>query len=60
MIMVVETYFKLSRTMSAENFIELLRNAVYSWDKAIKLKETLEMLGFNWYSLKEHIKTIRL
>ena len=60
MINIVETYFKLSRSMEPEKYLELLRNAVYSRDKSLKLKETLDVLGYNWHTLKEQIRTIRL
>jgi len=46
--------------MSENKYLELLRNAVYSTEKAIKTKETLDVLGYNWHTLKEQIKTIRL
>ena len=60
MVNVVETYFQLSRKMSSEQYYELLRNAVYNKDKATELKDTLDTLGFNWMTLKEQIKTLKL
>jgi hypothetical protein len=37
-----------------------LRNAVYSSEKAIDLKNTLEVLGENWFLLKEKLKSLKL
>lgn len=53
MINVVETYFQLSRRMTSEKYFDLLRNAVYNKSKATELKDTLDVLGFNWMTLKE-------
>ena len=52
-IAIVETYFKLSRQMDPNAYFTLLTNAVYSQTKATELKNTLEYLGQNWFSLKE-------
>jgi hypothetical protein len=60
MINIVETYFKLSRSMIPDRYIDLLKNSVYSSTKATELKETLDVLGFNWMTLKEQIKTVKL
>ena len=38
----------------------MLRNAVYSLEKAYELKETLETLGENWFNLKEQIKAFKI
>lgn len=53
MINIVETYFKLSRSMTPDRYMDLLKNSVYSSTKATELKETLDVLGFNWMTLKE-------
>jgi hypothetical protein len=60
MINVVETYFQLSRQMTKEKYFDLIRNAVYNQNKAKELIETLDVLGFNWMTLKEQIKTLKL
>lgn len=46
--------------MSSDKYFELLRNAVYNQAKATELRETLDVLGFNWMTLKEQIKTLKL
>jgi hypothetical protein len=53
LISIVESYFKLSRSLGGEQYLSLLRNAVYSKDKASEVRDTLETLGENWFSLKE-------
>ena len=60
LINVVETYFSLARSMPDHEYQNLLRNAVYSQTKAQELKNSLEIVGFNWYNLKEQIKMVRL
>lgn len=60
LINIVETYFSLARSLTETEYIALLRNAVYSQAKAVELRNTLEVVGFNWYNLKEQIKMIRL
>ena len=60
LINIVETYFSLARALSETEYLTLLRNAVYSQSKALELRNTLEVVGFNWYNLKEQIKMIRL
>ena len=60
LINIVETYFSLARSLPESEYLTLLRNAVYSQAKANELKNTLEVVGFNWYNLKEQIKMIRL
>ena len=60
LINIVETYFSLARSLSENEYLALLRNAVYSQAKATELRNTLEVVGFNWYNLKEQIKMIRL
>jgi len=40
--------------------MKMLRNAVYSEKKALEVKETLEVLGLNWYNMKDQIKAIRV
>ena len=44
--------------MTEDAYLALLRNAVYSATKAAELKQSLEVVGFNWYNLKEQIKMI--
>lgn len=56
LIAIVETYFKMSRQMEQSAFLTLLTNSIYSKSKSEELKETLEYLGQNWLTLKEHIK----
>lgn len=56
----METYFSLARSLPEPEYMQLLRNAVYSQEKATELKNSLEITGFNWYNLKEQIKMIRL
>ena len=46
--------------MPDHEYQNLLRNAVYSQTKAQELKNSLEIVGFNWYNLKEQIKMVRL
>lgn len=53
MIAVVEGFFKLSRSITDDQYIHILRNSVYSLEKAIEIKKTLETLGENWFNLKE-------
>lgn len=60
LINIVETYFKLARSLPDQEYIKLIRNAVYSQDKAVELKQTMDVLGFNWFNLKEQIKTLKL
>jgi len=38
MINIVETYFKLARSLPDEEYNTLLRNAVYSGEKATQLR----------------------
>ena len=42
--------------MAEDEYVAVLRNAVYSKEKAEILKQTLDMLGFNWFNLKESIR----
>ena len=58
LITIVETYFSLARSITEDAYMALLRNAVYSATKAAELKQSLEVVGFNWYNLKEQIKMI--
>lgn len=60
LITIVETHFSLARSMPEDAYMALLRNAVYSATKATELKQSLEVVGFNWYNLKEQIKMIQL
>ena len=60
LINIVETYFSLARSLSEPEYLALLRNAVYSQAKASELRNTLEIVGFNWYGVKEQIKMIKL
>jgi hypothetical protein len=53
LINLVETYFKMARNMGEKEYVGLLRNAVYSAEKAHEVKKTIEVLGFNWHNLKE-------
>ena len=46
--------------MDDEQYENLLRNAVYSADKAAELKNKLEVLGENWFNFKEQLKSIKL
>ena len=46
--------------MPQPEYFNMLRNAVYSDTKANELTETINILGYNWFNLKEQIKTIRL
>ena len=55
MVNIVETYFKLSRSLSDEDYMQLLRNAVYTYKKAEELKQTLDLLGYNWFNFKENL-----
>jgi hypothetical protein len=38
LINIVETYFKIARSQTEEDYLKLLRNAVYSEKKALELK----------------------
>ena len=49
MITIAETYFSLSRSMTEDAYLTVLRNAVYSQAKAIELKNKLEVVGLDWY-----------
>ena len=40
--------------------MQVLRNAVYSMDKAYDLQKTLSALGENWFNLREQIKNLKL
>ena len=60
LINIVETYFSLARALPEAEYLSLLRNAVYSAAKAAELRQTLEVVGFNLYNLKEQIKMIRI
>ena len=53
LVNIVETYFSLARSLSEPEYLALLRNAVYSQAKAEELRNTLEIVGFNWYNVKE-------
>lgn len=53
LINIVETHFSLARALPEAEYLSILRNAVYSASKAAELKQTLEVVGFNWYNLKE-------
>ena len=55
----IETYFKLARSLPNEDYLRLLRNAVYSHNKAYDLKQTLELLGYNWFNFKDIIQKIK-
>ena len=46
--------------MTSDKYYDLLRNAVYNKGKATELRDTLDKLGFNWMTLKEQIKTLKL
>ena len=39
--------------MKESQYLDMLRNAVYSEAKAKEIKETLDVLGYNWHTLKE-------
>ena len=53
LINVVETFFKLARTHSIEEYEAILKKAVYSSEKATEVRLTLEVLGDNWFNFKE-------
>jgi plasmid maintenance system antidote protein VapI len=40
--------------------LQVLRNSVYTLEKAYELEKTLQTLGENWFNLKEQIKTLKL
>jgi hypothetical protein len=60
LLVIVETYMKLANSLPGDEFLGLLRNAVYSRDKALELKATLSQLGENWFGLKEDIKSKKM
>lgn len=39
--------------MPENQFLQVLRNAVYKLEKAYELLATLKTLGENWFNLKE-------
>lgn len=60
LINIVESYFEYMRQMPEQQFLQVLRNAVYSMDKAYDLQKTLVTLGENWFNLREQIKNLKL
>lgn len=60
LINIVESYFEYMRQMPEQQFLQVLRNAVYSMDKAYDLQKTLATLGENWFNLREQIKNLKL
>lgn len=42
LINVVETYFKMSRSMEPNSYLQVLTNAVYSTSKAREVRNTIE------------------
>ena len=60
MISVIETYFKLSRTMDKNEYIALLKSSVYSQSKALILVQKIEHLGQQWFALKDELKRLQL
>ena len=59
MIKVVEGYFSLNKHLSEDEYNRLLRNAVYSQQKATEVKKTLEELSHNWLSFKDNLKRLK-
>jgi len=60
LITMVECYAALQRKISNEDeYIKMLRNAVYNQAKAMEVKKTLEVLAKNWLSFKENLKSLK-
>jgi hypothetical protein len=60
LITMVECYAALQRKISNEDeYIKMLRNAVYNQAKAMEVKKTLEVLAKNWLSFKENLKSMK-
>lgn len=50
----------MSRSLKKADYLNVLKGAVYSLAKAEELSATFDVLGYNWFNLKEQLKTIRL
>lgn len=59
LIKVVEGYFALQKRLSEDDYVRILRNAVYSHAKAMEIKKTLDDLSHNWLSFKESISRLK-
>eukprot|EP00347_Sterkiella_histriomuscorum_P017190 403350327 len=60
LINIVESYFKLQRSMDDYEYDQLLRKAVYSAEKSQEVKSKLQILGDNWFNFKEQLKSLKL
>lgn len=59
LIGLVESFAELKGRLTEEQYFYILRNSVYSEEKAQKIKQTLEELTRSWLDFKEGIYLLK-